>query len=100
VCLQDEIKIVSLTAIYSWIPNGYGQQNMYMAPHKCKIINPKGGQQPKTPSLVPGPNVRGPKQMIAAFQASGNNVQWKNGQQVPTYTSRMGFTAGAQTDIF
>lgn len=73
---------------------------MYMAPHKCKIVNPNGGQQPKTPSQVPGPNVRGPKQMIAAFQASGNNVQWKNGQQVPTYTSRMGFTAGAQTDIF
>ncbi|EHK26246.1 uncharacterized protein TRIVIDRAFT_63571 [Trichoderma virens Gv29-8] len=83
-----------------WIPDGYGQQNMYMAPHKCKIINPKGGQQPKTPSLVPGPNVRGPKQMIAAFQANGNNVQWKGGQKVPTYTSRMGFTAGAQTDIF
>ncbi|KAL7923581.1 hypothetical protein ACQKWADRAFT_325774 [Trichoderma austrokoningii] len=83
-----------------WIPDGYGQQNMYQAPHKCKIVNAKGGQQPKTPSLVPGPNVRGPKQMIAAFQASGNNVQWKHGQKVPTYTSRMGFTAGAQTDIF
>ncbi|KAK4082917.1 CAZyme family AA14 [Trichoderma aggressivum f. europaeum] len=83
-----------------WIPDGFGQQNMYMAPHKCKIINPNGGQQPKTPSLVPGPNVRGPKQMIAAFQAEGNNVQWARPQKVPTYTSRMGFTAGAQTDIF
>lgn len=40
--------------VTGWVPNGFGQQNMYMAAHKCRIVNPNGGRVPKTPSLVPG----------------------------------------------
>ena len=67
---------------------------MYMAAHKCHIINASGGKTPKIPSVVPGPGVVGPKQMIASFQKSGNNVEWKQGEQVPTYSPRMGYLKG------
>ncbi|PKX96017.1 uncharacterized protein P174DRAFT_387884 [Aspergillus novofumigatus IBT 16806] len=83
-----------------WVPLGYGQGNMYQTPHKCKIINPSGGQKPKVPSLPPGPGVQGPKQLIAFFQAEGNNVAALPGNRPPTYSTDMGFTHGAQTDIF
>ncbi|KAJ5605381.1 hypothetical protein N7510_008162 [Penicillium lagena] len=73
---------------------------MYMAAHKCKIINPTSGRIPKIPSLAPGPGVNGSKQMIAAFQWEGNNVEWKEGASVPTYSTSMGYLEGAQTDIF
>ena len=67
---------------------------MYMAAHKCKITNPKGGKVPKTPSLVPGPGVKGPKQMIAAFQQDGNNIEYTPGDKVPTYSTGMGYMDG------
>jgi hypothetical protein len=73
---------------------------MYMAAHKCKITNPTGGKIPKTPSSVPGQGVKGAKQMISAFQLEGNNVEWNGGEAVPTYSTRMGYLVGAQTDIF
>jgi hypothetical protein len=38
-----------LTYIPSWVPRGYGQQNMYMAPHKCRIINANGGKRDLRP---------------------------------------------------
>ena len=79
----------------SWVPRGHGQQNMYMAPHKCKIVNTNGGKKPPTPAKVPGPGVKGPKQMIAAFQADGNNVNYKAGvDQVPVYGPSMGYLTG------
>jgi len=81
----------------SWVPRGYGQQNMYMAPHKCKVINTNGGKRPPTPAKVPGPGVKGPKQMIAAFQADGNNVNYKAGvDQVPVYGPSMGYLNGEE----
>ena len=83
-----------LTPHCRWVPNGFGQQNMYMAAHKCRIVNPNVGKVPKTPSLVPGPGVVGPKQMIAAFQLDGNNVEYKPGDKVPTYSPEMGYMAG------
>ncbi|KAJ5885495.1 hypothetical protein N7495_010005 [Penicillium taxi] len=88
--------------VTGWIPDGFGLQNMYMAAHKCKITNPTGGKIPNIPSHVPGEGVKGAKQMIAAFQWQGNNVQWKAGinTTVPTYSTRMGYMEGAQTDIF
>lgn len=84
--------------MFSWVPRGYGQQNMYMAPHKCRIINTNGGKRPLTPAKVPGPGVKGPKQMIAAFQADGNNVNYKAGvDQVPVYGPSMGYLNGGKS---
>lgn len=70
---------------------------MYMAAHKCRIVNPNGGKKPKTPSQVPGAGVKGPKQMIAAFQFDGNNVDYKPGDKVPTYSTSMGYMEGKRT---
>lgn len=67
---------------------------MYMAAHKCRITNADGGRVPKTPSAVPGPGVTGPKQIIAAFQRSGNNVEYKGGDKVPIYSPDMGYMSG------
>jgi hypothetical protein len=77
-----------------WVPCGYGQQNMYIAPHICSITNKNGGKKPRIPALVPGTGVRGPKQMVAAFQAEGNNVEWSPGETCPTYTEYMGYMPG------
>ncbi|KAG2002896.1 hypothetical protein GB937_009432, partial [Aspergillus fischeri] len=63
--------------------------NMDQTPHKCKIINPNGGQKPKVPSLPPGPGVQGPKQLIAFFQAEGNNIAALPGNGPPTYSTDM-----------
>lgn len=38
--------------------------------------------------------------MIAAFQLDGNNVEYKPGDKVPTYSPEMGYMADAQLDIF
>ncbi|KAH8807331.1 hypothetical protein F5884DRAFT_899744 [Xylogone sp. PMI_703] len=86
--------------VTGWAPKGFGEQNMYMTAHKCKIINPKSGRIPKTPSLVPRPGVIGPKQMIGAFQKTGNNILYTRGDMIPTYSTSMGYMNGAQTDIF
>lgn len=70
---------------------------MYMAPHKCRIVNTNGGKKPPTPARVPGPGVKGPKQMIAAFQADGNNVNYKAGvDDVPVYGPSMGYLTGGK----
>ncbi|GJN66142.1 hypothetical protein VFPFJ_10266 [Purpureocillium lilacinum] len=98
--IPDLAACESCICVTGWVPAGFGQQNMYMAAHKCRIINASGGKTPKIPSVVPGPGVVGPKQMIASFQKSGNNVEWKQGEQVPTYSPRMGYLKDAQTDIF
>ncbi|KAH6983601.1 hypothetical protein BKA56DRAFT_672265 [Ilyonectria sp. MPI-CAGE-AT-0026] len=98
--IPDLAACESCICVTGWVPDGFGMQNMYMAAHKCRIINANGGKTPKIPSLVPGPGVVGPKQMIGAFQRSGNNVEWTQGEQVPTYSSRMGYMKDAQTDIF
>ncbi|GAB7333514.1 hypothetical protein MBLNU13_g05098t2 [Cladosporium sp. NU13] len=80
----------------AWVACGCGQQNMYMAPHKCGIINTNGGKRPPTPAKLPGPGVKGPKQIIAALQANGNNVNYKAGaDQVPVKPS----SAGSPVDI-
>ncbi|KAI5456462.1 hypothetical protein BGZ63DRAFT_518083 [Mariannaea sp. PMI_226] len=100
--IPDLAACESCICVTGWVPSGYGQQNMYMAAHKCRIINAKGGKKPKTPSVVPGPGVVGPKQMIGAFQKTGNNIEWTAhiGQKVPTYSPSMGYMPEAQTDIF
>lgn len=91
-------RFLRLTSMFSWVPRGYGQQNMYMAPHKCRIINTNSGKRPPTPAKVPGPGVKGPKQMIAAFQADGNNVNYKAGvDQVPVYGPSMGYLNGEES---
>ncbi|CAG9982545.1 unnamed protein product [Clonostachys byssicola] len=98
--IPDLAACESCICVTGWVPDGYGQQNMYMAAHKCRIVNANGGKTPKIPSQVPGAGVTGAKQMIAAFQKSGNNVQYKQGDKVPTYSTRMGYLKDAQTDIF
>ena len=71
---------------------------MYMAAHKCRIVNNNGGKQPLTPAKVPGPGVAGAKQMIAAFQADGNNVNYKPGvSEVPVYGPSMGYLTGEES---
>jgi hypothetical protein len=70
---------------------------MYMAAHKCRIINSSGGgKRLKLPSNPPGLGVKGPKQMIGAFQKTGNNVEYKPGDRVPTYSRSMGYLDGTQ----
>ncbi|CAI6099870.1 unnamed protein product [Clonostachys chloroleuca] len=98
--IPDLAACQSCICVTGWVPDGYGQQNMYMAAHKCRIVNANGGKTPKIPSKVPGAGVTGAKQMIAAFQKSGNNIEYKQGDKVPTYSTRMGYLEEAQTDIF
>lgn len=87
---------------WGWIPDGCGQQNMYMHGHKCQVTNARSTGKKPGKALPPGPGVKGPKQMIFAFQKSGNNFPDRiaSSKQVPTYSARMGYMDGAQTDIF
>jgi hypothetical protein len=117
------VRLTVLAHHYSsrWVPLGYGQGNMDQTPHKCKIVNPNGGQKPKVPSLPPGPGVQGPKQLIAFFPSRGQQRCGLAGKQTPNLLHRHGFhkwyaqpnkqkfiyvtdklvvPQGAQTDIF
>lgn len=86
---------------WGWVPDGCGQQNTYMQGHKCRVTNVRASGKKPGRAKAPGPNVTGPKQMIFAFQKSGNNVADRTpSNQVPTYSARMGYMSGAQTDIF
>jgi hypothetical protein len=57
-CLCVRIKpieragVAEIINIFSWVPRGYGQQNMYMALHKCEIINTNGGEDLEPSSQV------------------------------------------------
>ncbi|KZV88442.1 hypothetical protein EXIGLDRAFT_772722 [Exidia glandulosa HHB12029] len=99
--------------MWGWVPNGCGQSNMYQLPFKCKVTGAKLTATPLGKPKVPvwcqsnqKACVKGPKQMVIQYQASGNNVVLPPGMQAeggwpsPGYNSKMGFTAGAQTDIF
>ncbi|KAK5989550.1 hypothetical protein PT974_11077 [Cladobotryum mycophilum] len=88
-----------------WVPDGCGTPNMYMQPYKCHVTNSSSNRR-VAPAKAPvycandqSKCVRGAKQMIAWNQAEGNNVQVPNGAS-PGYNGKMGWTDGAQNDIF
>jgi hypothetical protein len=88
-----------------WIPDGCGEPNMYMQNHRCKVTGSTSTKKlgtPKPPVYCEddlAKCVKGPKQMMAWNQASGNNVEVPAGK-TPTYNQRMGFLPGAQNNIF
>ncbi|CAF0957659.1 unnamed protein product [Rotaria sordida] len=92
------------TCAWGWIPMGCGQPNMYMQGHKCIVT---GSTSTKKLAVAKPPVycendrskcVKGAKQMIFYFQKDGNNVF--NVPKMPTYNEVMGFSEGAQNDIF
>ncbi|KAM0448807.1 hypothetical protein ACHAPV_009443 [Trichoderma viride] len=88
-----------------WVPNGCGQPNMYMANYRCHVTgtsSTKKVAQAQVPVYCGNDSSKclpGAKQMIAWNQATGNNVQVPNGAS-PAYGTNMGWTPGAQNDIF
>ncbi|KAF9476867.1 hypothetical protein BDN70DRAFT_881859 [Pholiota conissans] len=96
---------------WGWVPNGCGEPNMYMQPFRCKVTG-QTGTQPVSRATAPmwcegnqSQCIAGAKQMVFYGQIEGNNVDISGldstGQpKAPTYDTRMGFTSGAQTDIF
>lgn len=84
---------------------------MYQQGFKCKITNATS-TKPLPPAKPPvfckyddSKCQAGPKQMIAAYQATGNNVNvtsmGSNGLwDVPMYNEVNGFKSGPQNDIF
>jgi len=96
---------------WGWIPNGCGLANMYMAGFKCKVTNSISNTplaKPKPPVWCEGnPNncTKGAKQFIGWHQQDGNNIQvdgfdLAGGRKSPGYNSKLGFSDGAQNDIF
>ncbi|EJD45963.1 hypothetical protein AURDEDRAFT_151747 [Auricularia subglabra TFB-10046 SS5] len=98
---------------WGWVPNHCGQSNMYMNAYRCQVTGAKSTAKPvgvpKVPVWCesnPAACVKGPKQLISVYQSSGNNVVLPGGVQKdgqwpsPGYNSKVGFSAGAQTDIF
>ncbi|CAF1288289.1 unnamed protein product [Adineta steineri] len=92
------------TCAWGWIPMGCGQPNMYMQGHKCMVTGTTSTRKlavAKPPVYCeddPSKCVKGAKQMIFYQQLTGNNVF--NPPKMPTYNARMGFSDGAQNDIF
>uniref|UniRef100_A0A8H7Y694 Uncharacterized protein n=1 Tax=Psilocybe cubensis TaxID=181762 RepID=A0A8H7Y694_PSICU len=96
---------------WGWVANGCGQPNMYMLPYRCRVTGHTGPAA--VASAVPpvwceddqSKCVKGAKQMVFWNQLEGNNVEVSgsdlSGQpKSPTYNAKMGFSDGAQTDIF
>ncbi|KAF5320701.1 hypothetical protein D9619_002173 [Psilocybe cf. subviscida] len=96
---------------WGWVANGCGEPNMYMQPFRCKVVGDTGNAavRPGVPPVWceddPSKCIVGPKQMIFFNQLEGNNVQvdgfdLSGDNRHPTYNNKMGFSSGAQTDIF
>ncbi|KAI1091240.1 hypothetical protein F5B19DRAFT_493621 [Rostrohypoxylon terebratum] len=87
-----------------WVPSGCGEPNMYMQNLRCHVTNSQSTKKvaaAKPPVLCGDktPCVKGAKQMIAWHQADGNNVETPEGVN-PGYNEKMGWSNGAQNDIF
>ncbi|KAF8901889.1 hypothetical protein CPB84DRAFT_1708032 [Gymnopilus junonius] len=96
---------------WGWVANGCGEPNMYMLPYRCRVT-----RQPGDAAVAPGRPpvwceddqnkcVRGAKQMVFWNQLDGNNVvisgdDLSGRPKSPGYNRKMGFSNGAQTDIF
>jgi len=96
---------------WGWVANGCGEPNMYMQGFRCKVTGPSGNSAVETPASPiwceddPSRCMRGPKQMVYWNQLEGNNVEVEGfdlsgSPKSPTYNAKMGFSNGAQTDIF
>ncbi|KAM0287373.1 hypothetical protein ACHAO9_007777 [Fusarium lateritium] len=107
-----------------WVPDGCGQPNMfvstirpgsesfrltvnyrYMQNFKCRVTGTSSTKR-IGPAKIPVPCLndeskctKGPKQMIAWHQSGGNNVDSDIGFS-PGYNIGMGYSPGAQTDLF
>jgi hypothetical protein len=83
---------------------GCGEPNMYMQGHKCIVTGSNSTRQLAVarPAVYCEDDrskcVNGAKQMIFYNQLDGNNVV--NPPKMPIYNTRMGFSEGAQNDIF
>jgi hypothetical protein len=96
---------------WGWVPNGCGQPNMYHQPFRCRVtgatsVTPVAtGKPPVWCQNNPEGCTKGAKQMVYWNQVEGNNV-WVNGSDArgqpksPGYNSVLGFSDGAQNDIF
>ncbi|KAL0948865.1 hypothetical protein HGRIS_008985 [Hohenbuehelia grisea] len=84
---------------------------MYMLPYRCKVTNAHGVVpvgRAKVPAWCEDDQskcTRGPKQMVYWNQLSGNNVEVSGDDsqgraKSPGYNYKMGFSGGAQNDIF
>ncbi|KAF8959239.1 hypothetical protein BDZ97DRAFT_1402066 [Flammula alnicola] len=96
---------------WGWVADNCGEPNMYMQPFRCKVTGKTGNAavSPGTPPVWCEDNqskcVAGAKQMVFWNQLEANNVAVSGNDlsgdaKSPTYNSKMGFTSGAQTDIF
>ncbi|KAH8652406.1 hypothetical protein BX600DRAFT_93495 [Xylariales sp. PMI_506] len=88
-----------------WVPNGCGQSNIYMQNLRCHVTNSTSTKKLATaqPPVYCDDGVTacvtGAKQMIAWHQLDGNNVEMPDGIS-PLYNEAMGFSNGAQNDIY
>ncbi|KAF4617821.1 hypothetical protein D9613_006247 [Agrocybe pediades] len=96
---------------WGWIPNGCGEPSSYMVGFKCTVMNATSKRSIASPSPPAwceddqSKCVKGAKQMIYWNQAEGNNVEVDGTDSVgqpksPGYSAKMGFSNGAQNDIF
>ncbi|KDR69809.1 hypothetical protein GALMADRAFT_145206 [Galerina marginata CBS 339.88] len=96
---------------WGWVPNGCGVANMYMLPYRCRVTGQTGasavapGKAPVWCEDDPTKCVGGAKQMVFWHQLEGNNVvvsgsDLAGNPKSPTYNLKMGFSNGAQMDIF
>ncbi|KAF5377935.1 hypothetical protein D9615_006711 [Tricholomella constricta] len=96
---------------WGWVPNGCGEPNMYMLPYRCKVTGWTGnaavapGSPPTWCEDDQSKCTKGPKQMVYWNQLEGNNIE-VSGEDLsgeprsPAYNAKLGFSNGAQTDIF
>ncbi|KAB5571716.1 WSC domain-containing protein [Coniochaeta sp. 2T2.1] len=91
--------------MWSWVPMGCGQPNMYLQPIKCNVTGQTSTRKlgiPKAPVFCEGDASKcatGAKQPFVWQQLDGNNISPPPGR-TPTYSPKCGFNPGAQTDIF
>ncbi|TFK64060.1 hypothetical protein BDN72DRAFT_288494 [Pluteus cervinus] len=96
---------------WGWVPNGCGVPNMYMEGFRCKVTGDVGNaavalaQPPVWCEDDQSKCVQGPKQMVYWNQLDGNNVvvegfDMEGSNKSPSYNTKMGFSNGAQDDIF
>jgi len=93
------------------VPYGCGIPNMYMLGYRCRVVGVTGDAAvaPAVPPIYCEANrtlcIKGAKQMVYWNQLEGSNVNVTGfdlaGQpKSPSYNTKMGFSGGAQSDIF
>ncbi|EJD40562.1 hypothetical protein AURDEDRAFT_170377 [Auricularia subglabra TFB-10046 SS5] len=98
---------------WAWVPNHCGQDAIFMNAYRCQVTGASSSARAVAPAQAPvwcesdqDKCVSGAKQMAVVWQKDGNNIvlpgglQKDNTRPAPGYNSKLGFTAGAQTDIF